>query len=106
MTVLITPLSAFRGLGQVIFLTTHKLKNGDKLPDENAYQVTANLEDRYEPGQYGDKITLETNHPTRKQLELSAIIDEMRALTQKLIFTVPRKSKSLTPVKHPKTNLS
>ena len=64
------------------------------------------MEDRYEPGQYGDKITLETNHPTRKQLEISAIIDEMRALTQKLIFAVPRKSKSLTPVKHPKTNLT
>ena len=78
----------------------------DKLPDENAFQVTANLEDHHEPGQYGDKITLETNHPTRKQLELSDIIDEMRALTQKLIFAVPRKSKNLTPVKHPKTNLS
>ena len=46
----------------------------DKLPDENAYQVTANLEDRYEPGQYGDKITLETNHPTRKQLEVSVLV--------------------------------
>ena len=46
----------------------------DKLPDENAFQVTANLEDRYEPGQYGDKITLETNHPTRKQLEISVLV--------------------------------
>jgi len=46
----------------------------DKLPDESAYQVTANLEDRYEPGQYGDKITLETNHPTRKQLEVSVLV--------------------------------
>ena len=40
------------------------------------------------------------------QRKMDAIIDEMRALTQKLIFAVPRKSKSLTPVKHPKTNIS
>ena len=46
----------------------------DKLPDENAYQVTANLEDRFEPGQYGDKITLETNHPTRKQIAISVLV--------------------------------
>ena len=61
-------------------ILTSQSKNGklkirwDKLPDENAYQVTANLEDRYEPGQYADKITLETNHPTRKQLEISVLV--------------------------------
>ena len=46
----------------------------DKFPDEFSYQITANLADRLEPGQYADKITLETNHPTRKQLEISVIV--------------------------------
>ena len=46
----------------------------DKLPDENGFQVTANLEDRYEPGQYADKITLETNQPARKHLEISVLV--------------------------------
>ena len=46
----------------------------DKFPDENSYQITANLEERLAAGQYEDKITLETNHPTRKQLEVSVIV--------------------------------
>ncbi len=46
----------------------------DKFPHENAFQITANLEDRFQPGQYKDKIVLETNHITRKQLEISVII--------------------------------
>ena len=46
----------------------------DKFPDENSYQITANLEERLAAGQYEDKITLETNHPTRKQLEISVIV--------------------------------
>ena len=46
----------------------------DKLPDVKAFQITANLEERFQPGQYGDKIVLETNHPIRKQIEISVII--------------------------------
>lgn len=46
----------------------------DKFPEENSYQVTANLEDHFPSGQYADKITLETNHPTRKQLEISVLV--------------------------------
>jgi hypothetical protein len=46
----------------------------DKLPDVNAFQITANLEGRFQLGQYGDKIVLETNHPIRKQIEISVII--------------------------------
>ena len=46
----------------------------DKFPDENSYQITANLEERLQAGQYSDKITLETNHPIRKQLEISVIV--------------------------------
>jgi hypothetical protein len=46
----------------------------DKFPDENSYQITANLEERLAAGQYEDKITLETNHPTRKHLEISVIV--------------------------------
>ena len=40
------------------------------------------------------------------QRKTDAIIDEMRALTQKLIFALPRKSQSCTMAKHPKTRLS
>ena len=46
----------------------------DEFPDENSYQITANLEERLAAGQYEDKITLETNHPIRKQLEISVIV--------------------------------
>jgi hypothetical protein len=46
----------------------------DKFPDENSYQITANFEERLAPGQYEDKITLKTNHPKRKQLEISVIV--------------------------------
>jgi hypothetical protein len=46
----------------------------DKFPDKNAFQITANLEDRFQPGQYGDRIVLETNHMTRKQMEVSVIV--------------------------------
>ena len=46
----------------------------DKFPDENSYQITANLEERLAAGQYEDRITLETNHQTRKQLEISVIV--------------------------------
>jgi hypothetical protein len=46
----------------------------DKFPDENSYQITANFEERLAAGQYEDKITIETNHPTRKQLEISVIV--------------------------------
>jgi hypothetical protein len=54
---------------------SEKLKvRWDKLSDENSYQVTANSEERFPPGQYADKITLETNHPIRKQLEISVIV--------------------------------
>jgi len=40
------------------------------------------------------------------QRKMDAIIDEMRALTQKLIFALPRKSQSCTTEKQPKTSLS
>ena len=40
------------------------------------------------------------------QRKMDAIIDEMRALSQKLIFALPRKSQSRTPAKHPKPSLS
>jgi len=40
------------------------------------------------------------------QRKMDAIIDEMRALTQKLIFALPQKSQSCTTAKHPKTRLS
>ena len=40
------------------------------------------------------------------QRKMDAIIDEMRALTQKLIFALPQKSQSCTTEKHPKTRLS
>ena len=54
---------------------SEKLKvRWDKFSDENSYQVTANLEDHFPPGQYADKITLETNHPIRKQLEISVLV--------------------------------
>jgi hypothetical protein len=46
----------------------------DKFPNENAFQITANLEEQFHPGQYRDKIELETSHPARKQLEISVII--------------------------------
>ena len=46
----------------------------DKFSNENAFQITTNLEDRFQPGQYGDKILLETSHPARKQLEIIVII--------------------------------
>ena len=46
----------------------------DKFPNENAFQITANLDERFQPGQYSDKIVLETNHPNRKQLEIGVII--------------------------------
>ena len=37
------------------------------------------------------------------QRKMDAIIDEMRALSQKLIFALPRKSETRTPAKHPKS---
>lgn len=40
------------------------------------------------------------------QRKMDAIIDEMRVLTQKLIFASPRKSQSSTTAKHPKKGLS
>ena len=46
----------------------------DKFPNENAFQITANFEEQFQPGQYGDKIIVETNHPTKKQLEISVIV--------------------------------
>jgi len=46
----------------------------DKFPDENAFQLTANCEEQFQPGQYGDKIIVETNHPMKKQLEISVIV--------------------------------
>jgi hypothetical protein len=46
----------------------------DKFPDENAFQLTANSEERFQSGQYGDKITVEINHPTQKQLEVGVIV--------------------------------
>lgn len=46
----------------------------DKFPIENAFQISANLEEQFQPGQYRDKIFLETNHPGRKQLEIGVIV--------------------------------
>ena len=46
----------------------------DKFPDENAFQLTANSEEQFQPGQYGDKIIVETNHPTKKQIEVGVIV--------------------------------
>ena len=40
------------------------------------------------------------------QRKMDAIIDEMRALTQKVIFALPRKSQKRPPAKHPKPALS
>jgi hypothetical protein len=40
------------------------------------------------------------------QRKMDAIIDEMRALTQKLIFALPRKSQKRPPAKHSKPALS
>ena len=40
------------------------------------------------------------------QRKMDAIIDEMRALTQKAIFALPRKSQKRPPAKHPKPALS
>ena len=40
------------------------------------------------------------------QRKMDAIIDEMRALTQKLIFALPRKSQKRPRAKHPKPALS
>lgn len=37
------------------------------------------------------------------QRKMDAIIDEMRALTQKLILALPRKPQKRTPAKNPKT---
>jgi hypothetical protein len=69
----------------------------DKFPDENAFQLTANSEERFQPGQYGDKITVETNHPTRKQLEVGVIV-----IVPSQIVVAPMKivldSKSQAPV--------
>ena len=46
----------------------------DEFPNENAFQLTANFEEQFQPGQYGDKIIVETNHPTKKQLEVGVIV--------------------------------
>ena len=46
----------------------------DKFPNENAFQLTANIEEQFQPGQYGDKIIVETNHTTKKQLEIGVIV--------------------------------
>jgi hypothetical protein len=46
----------------------------DKFPNENAFQLTANFEEPFQPGQYRDQITIETNHPTRKQLEIGVVV--------------------------------
>ena len=40
------------------------------------------------------------------QRKLDAIIDEMRAVSQKIIFAMPRKPQSSTPPKRPKPSLS
>jgi hypothetical protein len=40
------------------------------------------------------------------QRKLDAIIDEMRAVSQKIIFAMPRKPQSSTPAKRPKPSLS
>jgi hypothetical protein len=46
----------------------------DKFPDEDAFQLTANCEGQFQPGQYGDKIIVETNHPRKTQLEVGVIV--------------------------------
>jgi hypothetical protein len=40
------------------------------------------------------------------QRRMDAIIDEMRSLSQKIIFTLPRKPQSRTAAKRPKPSLS
>jgi hypothetical protein len=40
------------------------------------------------------------------QRKMDAIIDEMRAISQKIIFALPQKSQSPTPAKRPKPSLS
>ena len=40
------------------------------------------------------------------QRRMDAIIDEMRSLSQKIIFALPRKPQSRTPAKRPKPSLS
>jgi len=46
----------------------------DEFPNENAFQLTANFEEQFQPGQYGDKIIVETNHPRKTQLEVGVIV--------------------------------
>lgn len=46
----------------------------DKFPNENAFQLTANFEEQFQPGQCGDKIIVETNHTTKKRLEIGVIV--------------------------------
>jgi hypothetical protein len=46
------------------------------------------------------------NQAITNQRRMDAIIDEMRALSQKIIFALPRKPQSRTPAKHPKPSLS
>jgi hypothetical protein len=69
----------------------------DKFPNENAFQLTANFEEQFQPGQYGDKIIVETNHPTQKQLEIGVIV-----IVPSQIVVAPMKivldSKSQAPV--------
>ena len=36
--------------------------------------ISSRIEERLAAGQYEERITLETNHPTRKQLEISVIV--------------------------------
>jgi len=45
-----------------------------KFPEQNAYQVTAKIEETIQPGQFSDKITLTTNHPARPVVEISVLV--------------------------------
>jgi len=45
-----------------------------KFPDQNAYQVSAKIEDSLLPGQFSDKIILKTNHPVRQEVDISVLV--------------------------------
>ena len=45
-----------------------------KFPEQNAYQVTAKIEETIQPGQFSDKITLKTNHLARPVVEINVLV--------------------------------
>lgn len=46
----------------------------EKFPEQNAYQVSARIEDHLQPGQFSDKITLKTNNPARPEVDIAVLV--------------------------------